>query len=137
LAWQWVSEDPLEAVPESLASLVAELDVITVTVALTAGIAAMVVFITDRGTSAVGVGVSIATIPAAAYAGLAIADGDLESAGDALSGADRERNLCGRCWCRYRPVVPTPFETTGKSSKERRAGVATWRARLCVPRPGR
>ena len=44
----------------------------------------MVVFITDRGTSAVGVGVSITTIPAAAYAGLAIADGNLASAGDAL-----------------------------------------------------
>lgn len=77
-------EDPLEAIPASLASLVTELDVITVTIALAAGIAAMVVFITDRGTSAVGVGVSITTIPAAAYAGLAIADGDLESAGAAL-----------------------------------------------------
>lgn len=77
-------EDPLEAIPASLVSLVTELDVITVTVALAAGIAAMVVFITDRGTSAVGVGVSITTIPAAAYAGLAIADGNLASAGDAL-----------------------------------------------------
>jgi uncharacterized hydrophobic protein (TIGR00271 family) len=78
-------EDPLEAIPASLASLVTELDVITLTVALAAGIAAMVVFITDRGTSAVGVGVSITTIPAAAYAGLAIADGDLASAGAALT----------------------------------------------------
>ena len=77
-------EDPLEAIPASLASLVTELDVITVTVALAAGIAAMVVFITDRGTSAVGVGVSITTIPAAAYAGIVIADGDLQSAGAAL-----------------------------------------------------
>jgi hypothetical protein len=77
-------EDPLQAIPASLTSLVTELDVITVTVALAAGIAAMVVFVTDRGTSAVGVGVSITTIPAAAYAGIAIADGDLESAGAAL-----------------------------------------------------
>jgi hypothetical protein len=40
-----------------------------------AGIAAMVVFISDRGRAAVGVGVSITTIPAAAYAGIAFADG--------------------------------------------------------------
>jgi uncharacterized hydrophobic protein (TIGR00271 family) len=76
--------DPLEAIPSSLAALVTELDVITITVALAAGVAAMVVFITDRGRSAVGVGVSITTIPAAAYAGLAIADGNLGTAGDAL-----------------------------------------------------
>lgn len=44
----------------------------------------MVVFISDRARAAVGVGVSITTIPAAAYAGLALADGQFGEAGDAL-----------------------------------------------------
>ena len=77
-------DDPLAGIPESLVSFVTEIDLITVTIALAAGVAAMVVFISDRARAAVGVGVSITTIPAAAYAGLALADGQFSEAGDAL-----------------------------------------------------
>ncbi|MCL1601152.1 MAG: DUF389 domain-containing protein [Actinomycetia bacterium] len=77
-------DDPLEGIPESLVSFVTEMDLITVTIALAAGVAAMAVFISDRARAAVGVGVSITTIPAAAYAGLALADGQFSEAGDAL-----------------------------------------------------
>jgi uncharacterized hydrophobic protein (TIGR00271 family) len=76
--------DPLSAIPELLTDFVTVIDGVTVTVALGAGVAAMVVFISDRGTAAVGVGVSITTIPAAAYAGIAFADGDWSSGWDAL-----------------------------------------------------
>lgn len=76
--------DPLAAIPDRLVAFVTVLDGVTITVALGAGIAAMVVFITDHGAAAVGVGVSITTIPAAAYAGIAFAAGDWSSGADAL-----------------------------------------------------
>jgi uncharacterized hydrophobic protein (TIGR00271 family) len=76
--------DPLSAIPDLLTDFVTVVDGVTVTVALGAGVAAMVVFISDRGTAAVGVGVSITTIPAAAYAGIAFADGNWSSGWDAL-----------------------------------------------------
>jgi uncharacterized hydrophobic protein (TIGR00271 family) len=76
--------DPLSAIPDLLIDFVTIVDGVTVTVAAGAGVAAMVVFISDRGTAAVGVGVSITTIPAAAYAGIAFADGNWSSGWDAL-----------------------------------------------------
>jgi hypothetical protein len=76
--------DPLGAIPDLLVNYVTVLDGVTVTVALGAGIAAMIVFISDRGRAAVGVGVSITTIPAAACAGIAFADGNWSSGWDAL-----------------------------------------------------
>jgi len=51
--------------------------------AIAAGIAAMVVFIAERGNAAVGVGVSITTIPAAAYIGIALAERAWSDAGNA------------------------------------------------------
>lgn len=62
-------EDPLARIDERLTEFVSEVDGITVTVALAAGVASMVVFLTERGRAAVGVGVSITTIPAAALTG--------------------------------------------------------------------
>jgi len=76
--------DPLAAIPDLLTDFVTVVDGVTIMVALGAGVAAMVVFISDRGTAAVGVGVSITTIPAAAYAGIAFADGSWSSGWDAL-----------------------------------------------------
>jgi hypothetical protein len=76
--------DPLAEIPDLLKDFVTIVDGVTVTVALGGGVAAMVVFISDRGTAAVGVGVSITTIPAAACAGIAFADGNWSSGWDAL-----------------------------------------------------
>ena len=84
LLLQGTLTDPLGAIPDLLASYVTVVDGVTITVALGAGVAAMVVFISDRGRTAVGVGVSITTIPAAAYAGIAFADGNWSSGWDAL-----------------------------------------------------
>ena len=77
------TNDPLSEIPERLTDFVSVLDGFTVTVAVAAGIAAMVVFIAERGSAAVGVGVSITTIPAAAYIGIAIAERAWSQAGDA------------------------------------------------------
>ena len=77
-------EDPLEAIPASLASLVDRIGRHHRHRCPGGRHRSDGGLITDRGTSAVGVGVSITTIPAAAYAGIAIADGDLQSAGAAL-----------------------------------------------------
>ena len=84
LLMQGTLTEPLAAIPDLLVDYVTVVDGVTVTVALGAGIAAMVVFISDRGRAAVGVGVSITTIPAAAYAGIAFADGNWSSGWDAL-----------------------------------------------------
>ncbi len=73
----------LADIPDRLESFVSVLDGFTVTVAVAAGIAAMVVFAAERGSAAVGVGVSITTIPAAAYIGIAIAEGAWSEAGNA------------------------------------------------------
>jgi uncharacterized hydrophobic protein (TIGR00271 family) len=77
-------EDALGSVNERLVTFVTQIDPATITVAVAAGVAAMVVFIADRGRAAVGVGVSITTIPAASYAGIALAGGSWSSALDAL-----------------------------------------------------
>lgn len=76
--------DPLQDIPDRLRDFVSVLDGFTIMVALGAGVAAMLVFISERGTTAVGVGVSITTIPAAAYIGIALAEGAWS---DARSGA--------------------------------------------------
>ncbi len=67
--------DALQDIPDALRDFVSVLDGFTIMVALGAGVAAMLVFISERGTTAVGVGVSITTIPAAAYIGIALAAG--------------------------------------------------------------
>ncbi|MGI9645329.1 MAG: DUF389 domain-containing protein [Ilumatobacteraceae bacterium] len=76
--------DPFDAIGDRLVDFVTVLNGVTITIAFASGTAAMVVFITDHGTAAVGVGVSITTMPAAAFAGIAIAEQEWESAGDAL-----------------------------------------------------
>jgi uncharacterized membrane protein len=81
----WGFPDPLAAIPDRLVAFVSELDGVTITVALASGVAAMTVFITDKGRAAVGVGVSITTMPAAAYAGIALADKSWSSAVDGLT----------------------------------------------------
>ena len=79
------TDDPLGGIPDQLISFVSVLDGFTIIVAIAAGIAAMVVFIAERGSAAVGVGVSITTIPAAAYIGIAIAERAWSDAGNAAT----------------------------------------------------
>jgi len=67
-----------------LTSFVTVVDPVTIVVAITAGVAAMVAFVTEQGLSAVGVAISVTTIPAASYAGVAFASGAFDLAGDAL-----------------------------------------------------
>ena len=59
-------------------------DVSTVGVALAAGVAGMLA-VETRASSAVGVGISITTIPAAAYLGVAFALGDPDKSSGALA----------------------------------------------------
>ena len=79
------TSEPLNGIPTQLRDFVTELDRFTITIALAAGVAAMLVFVGDRGKSAVGVGVSITTIPATAYAGIALAAGEWGEAGNAAT----------------------------------------------------
>lgn len=58
---------------QTLATFVSVVDPFTIMVALAAGVAAMVAFATDQGTTAVGVAISVTTIPAAAYLGIMLA----------------------------------------------------------------
>ena len=52
--------------------------------AVVAGVAAMTAFVTNQATTAVGVAISVTTIPAAAYAGIAMASYTLAEGSDAL-----------------------------------------------------
>ena len=79
-----VLDDGISAVDEMLTSFVTVVDPVTVVVAITAGVAAMVAIVTDQGLTAVGVAISVTTIPAAAYVGVALASGSLALALDAL-----------------------------------------------------
>jgi uncharacterized hydrophobic protein (TIGR00271 family) len=71
------------AVEDSSLSTLAKTDYSTVLVALAAGIAGMLSFET-RASSAVGVAISVTTIPASAYLGVAIGAGGIEHAFGAL-----------------------------------------------------
>jgi uncharacterized hydrophobic protein (TIGR00271 family) len=71
------------AVEDSSLSTLAKTDYSTVLVALAAGIAGMLSFET-RASSAVGVAISVTTIPASAYLGVAIGAGGIEHALGAL-----------------------------------------------------
>jgi uncharacterized hydrophobic protein (TIGR00271 family) len=79
-----VLEGGIEAVNDTLTSFVTVVDPVTVIVAIVAGVAAMVAFVTEQGLTAVGVAISVTTIPAASYAGVAFASGALDLALDAL-----------------------------------------------------
>jgi uncharacterized hydrophobic protein (TIGR00271 family) len=71
-------------VNDDLETFVTVVDSATLIVALTAGVAAMTAFVTSQATTAVGVAISVTTIPAAAYAGVAIASDSLENGGAAI-----------------------------------------------------
>lgn len=73
-------DDALSTVPERLGTFVSTADATTAVVALAAGVASMIVFLTERGRAAVGVGVSITTMPAAVYIGIALADSEWREA---------------------------------------------------------
>jgi uncharacterized hydrophobic protein (TIGR00271 family) len=60
-------------IDDNLIAFVTVVSVTTVIVALTAGVAAMTAFVTSQATTAVGVAISVTTIPAVAYAGVALA----------------------------------------------------------------
>jgi uncharacterized hydrophobic protein (TIGR00271 family) len=77
----------IDDVPKDLPGFIASLltlDVMTVIVAFAAGIAAMLAFETRAG-AAVGVAISVTTIPAAAFLGVALAAQGLPGASRALS----------------------------------------------------
>lgn len=71
------------AVEQSSLSTLAHTDYSTVLVALAAGVAAMLSFET-RASTAVGVAISVTTIPASAYLGVALGGGGIDNADGAL-----------------------------------------------------
>ncbi|MGN6216991.1 MAG: DUF389 domain-containing protein [Solirubrobacterales bacterium] len=82
LKWTGLLPDGF-AVEQSSLSTLAHTDYSTVLVALAAGIAAMLSFET-RASSAVGVAISVTTIPASAYLGVALGGGGIDHAMGAL-----------------------------------------------------
>jgi len=82
LKWLGFLPDGFE-VEESALSTLAKTDYTTVLVALAAGVAGMLAFET-RASAAVGVAISVTTIPASAYLGVALGAGGIEHALGAL-----------------------------------------------------
>jgi uncharacterized hydrophobic protein (TIGR00271 family) len=78
LKWTGLLPDGFQVEESSLATL-AHTDYSTVLIALAAGIAAMLSFET-RASTAVGVAISVTTIPASAYLGVALGGGGIEHA---------------------------------------------------------
>jgi uncharacterized hydrophobic protein (TIGR00271 family) len=76
-------EDGFNVDQSSIRELAADTDYSTVLVALAAGVAAMLSFET-RASTAVGVAISVTTIPASAYLGVALGSGDLSEGLGAL-----------------------------------------------------
>ena len=82
LKWTGSLPDGFDVDQSSLSTL-AETDYSTVLIALAAGVAAMLAFET-RASQAVGVAISVTTIPASAYLGVAIGSGGIDHALGAL-----------------------------------------------------
>jgi uncharacterized hydrophobic protein (TIGR00271 family) len=82
LKWTGLLPDGFSVEQSSLSTL-AHTDYSTVMIALAAGVAAMLSFET-RASAAVGVAISVTTIPASAYLGVAIGAAGIGSAGGAL-----------------------------------------------------
>jgi uncharacterized hydrophobic protein (TIGR00271 family) len=82
LKWTGFLPDGFD-VEESSLSTLAETDYSTVLIALAAGVAGMLAFET-RASQAVGVAISVTTIPASAYLGVAIGSGGIDHAFGAL-----------------------------------------------------
>jgi uncharacterized hydrophobic protein (TIGR00271 family) len=78
LKWTGLLPDGFQVEQSSLATL-AHTDYSTVLIALAAGVAAMLSFET-RASTAVGVAISVTTIPASAYLGVALGGGGIEHA---------------------------------------------------------
>jgi uncharacterized hydrophobic protein (TIGR00271 family) len=78
LKWTGLLPDGFEVEQSSLSTL-AHTDYSTVLIALAAGVAAMLSFET-RASTAVGVAISVTTIPASAYLGVALGGGGIEHA---------------------------------------------------------
>jgi uncharacterized hydrophobic protein (TIGR00271 family) len=76
--------DGILKIDEDLTNFVTVVNSATIIIALTAGLAAMTAFVTSQATTAVGVAISVTTIPAAAYAGVAIASRSLRDGGAAI-----------------------------------------------------
>ena len=76
-------EDGFNVDQSSIRELAADTDYSTVLVALAAGVAAMLSFET-RASTAVGVAISVTTIPASAYLGVALGSGDVSEGLGAL-----------------------------------------------------
>jgi hypothetical protein len=76
-------DEPMAAIPRALVDYVTVVDALTISIAAAAGVAAAVVFIADHGHASAGVDVSITTIPAASFIGVAAGDGNWSAAGDA------------------------------------------------------
>ncbi|MGE5408822.1 MAG: DUF389 domain-containing protein [Syntrophothermus sp.] len=83
LSWTGLLPDSFKVEDSSLSSL-AQIDYTTVLIALAAGVAAMLSFET-RASTAVGVAISVTTIPASAYLGVALGAGGIENALGALA----------------------------------------------------
>jgi uncharacterized hydrophobic protein (TIGR00271 family) len=79
-----VVDSGVGAVDETMTTFVTVVSPTTAVVALAAGVAAMLSFVTDQGQAGVGVAISVTTIPAAAYIGVALADAQFALALDAL-----------------------------------------------------
>jgi len=79
--------------PQQLLNTLAKTDYSTVLIALAAGVAAILSFET-RASAAVGVAISVTTIPASAYLGVAIGGGGTDSALGALLVAAGQRSRC-------------------------------------------
>ena len=82
LKWTGLLPDGFDVEQSSLSTL-AETDYSTVLIALAAGVAGMLAFET-RASQAVGVAISVTTIPASAYLGVAIGGGGIDHAFGAL-----------------------------------------------------
>ncbi len=80
-----IIDSGVASVNPTLTTFVSVIDGFTILIALAAGVAAMVALIVDQGHNAVGVAISVTTIPAAAYIGVALADFNLDQAAAAFS----------------------------------------------------
>ena len=94
LKWTGLLPDGFKVEQSSLATL-AHTDYSTVLIALAAGVAAMLSFET-RASTAVGVAISVTTIPASAYLGVALGGGGIEHALGARGGAGDQRLAADR-----------------------------------------
>ena len=71
-------------ITDEMRAFVTVVNYASVAIALIAGVAAMTAFVTNQATTAVGVAISVTTIPAAAYAGLAAASISVGNGSQAL-----------------------------------------------------